>query len=544
MMSSERTKTTLPTILAFAMCFGLLALLAWHGNAFRSEFGESPDAPAHYVTGLMVHDYIAAGMPWPPMRYAENYYLHYPKVALGHWPPVFYIVQTVWTFVFSTSRVSIVLLMAALSALVACLVFRVVAKEFSALGGVAVALIWVSIPLVETLSRAVMSEVLVALLVFLAVLAYGKYIDTGRWQYSAWFSAFACLALLTKGTGIELSLVPPLAVLLTGRWRWLWKPSFWLPVPVVVLICGPWYKWAPESTHSSVAAYGGVRWIRWNLWVTPAAQIRLLGPLVALTAAIGILVWVPRLRREGRAGIWAAGLALLMSVFFWRLWIMVWDVRHLVSTFPILLIFAAAGTSWLFSHRPLTALSRRTVSCIVGLPVLAILAVNIAETKPLHPTGFASVAADLVANPRFRNSVFLVSSGAGGEGMFIAEVAMREQRPGHIVLRGTKALATSDWLGDVYEPLYRTPAELMQYLDSIPVGVLIIDQTADSREHERLLMRVVQDYADQWERIATYPRAGEAGRPISVYFLRGSEGRPINTIRLKMPYTLKHDIVD
>ena len=56
------------------------------GEAYQSEFGAHPDEAAHYVTGLMIRDYIADGIPQHPMRFAETYYDHYPKVALGNWP--------------------------------------------------------------------------------------------------------------------------------------------------------------------------------------------------------------------------------------------------------------------------------------------------------------------------------------------------------------------------------------------------------------------------------------------------------------------------
>ena len=78
--------------------FLLLVVLGYQvaNRSFESEFGRYFDEAAHFVTGLMVHDFIA-GMDWSsPVEYAENYYLHYPKVALGHWPPAFYLLQAMW----------------------------------------------------------------------------------------------------------------------------------------------------------------------------------------------------------------------------------------------------------------------------------------------------------------------------------------------------------------------------------------------------------------------------------------------------------------
>ena len=54
--------------------------LQWFASAYSSEFGSDPDESSHYVTGLLVRDYIAQGFPSSPLRFAEDYYLHYPRV--------------------------------------------------------------------------------------------------------------------------------------------------------------------------------------------------------------------------------------------------------------------------------------------------------------------------------------------------------------------------------------------------------------------------------------------------------------------------------
>lgn len=59
----------LPRRLFFLLFFFIALLLSWNSGAFRAELSDNPGEPAHYVTGLMVHDYV----------------------ALGHWPPFFYI---------------------------------------------------------------------------------------------------------------------------------------------------------------------------------------------------------------------------------------------------------------------------------------------------------------------------------------------------------------------------------------------------------------------------------------------------------------------
>src|SRR2546423_1423416 len=98
------------TLAAAALLFAIAVGSQHLTGAYRGEFGSEPDEAAHFVTGLCVHDYVAAGFPGNPLGYAKKYYEHYPKVALGHWPPFFYVVQTAWTLPFGASRVSILLL--------------------------------------------------------------------------------------------------------------------------------------------------------------------------------------------------------------------------------------------------------------------------------------------------------------------------------------------------------------------------------------------------------------------------------------------------
>lgn len=111
---------------AFVLFLSLTVAFQVIKGGYSAEFGETSDESAHYITGLMVRDYVASGFPWPPMEYAENYYVHYPKVALGHYPPVFYVLEAAWMLLFGPSRVSVLLLLGTLTALFATILCEVV----------------------------------------------------------------------------------------------------------------------------------------------------------------------------------------------------------------------------------------------------------------------------------------------------------------------------------------------------------------------------------------------------------------------------------
>jgi|ERR1035437_1431299 hypothetical protein len=144
--------------LVFCLFWGGASVLQFRAHAFQSEFGSDPDEPAHYVTGLMVRDYALSGFSKRPLEYARYYYVHYPKVALGHWPPFFYLVQAVWTLAFAPSRTAVMLLMGAITALLATLLCETVRQEMFFGFGAGVSALFVSLPVVERFGSTVMSR--------------------------------------------------------------------------------------------------------------------------------------------------------------------------------------------------------------------------------------------------------------------------------------------------------------------------------------------------------------------------------------------------
>ena len=76
-------------VVVFLAYFGITILLQWASGTYAGDFGGYPDEPGHYVTGLMVRDYVAERFPDSPMTFAENYSCIIPKVALDTGRPYF-----------------------------------------------------------------------------------------------------------------------------------------------------------------------------------------------------------------------------------------------------------------------------------------------------------------------------------------------------------------------------------------------------------------------------------------------------------------------
>ncbi len=536
---------------AFMLFLLVEVALQWAGGAFSSEFGGHPDEAAHYVTTLMLRDYLIAPGTSSPMRFAEDYYLHYPKVALGHWPPFFYIVQAIWTLLFSASRPSLLLLMALLTSLLATLVYRTIRRELGSKAATLIGLLLLAQPLIQRYSAMVMLEILLALLSFLAALRFGRFLDTGNWRDAIGFSIWSMLAILTKGNGLTLALLPPIAILFSRCFQLLGRLSFWCPAMLVLVFCGPWYwltlnlvrnTWQAESPTLG-SAIEALRYYSYHL-------VNIIGIGPSFLVLIGFIVTVARPWSDKRVEArWAAVGALLVSVLMFHVVVPSGqEERYLVTAVPPLLMFLTAGIAWTADRLPLRRLANDQK--VVGM-TLAVMLVIAGETFAIPKKawyGFGDVAEQLLSTTEFQRSVFLVASDPQGEGMFISEVAIRERRPGHIVLRASKVLSKSGWNGGSYELLYKTPEEMTSYLEGIPVGVVVLDVSLPI-EHQtedfRILQETLNTFTQRWAPVGSYPLTRQGTKhagALQIYRLLGHENRLMGTIRLDMRRMLNKTI--
>ena len=113
-----------------AVALLLLALtvaLQFRALSYSAEF--ATDEASHYVSGLLVHDYLRAGLG-SPIAYLRDFHSHYPLVGIGHWGPCYYVVEAVWMLIFGWSHTSVLLLSATVTTAVATIVYGVCAARY------------------------------------------------------------------------------------------------------------------------------------------------------------------------------------------------------------------------------------------------------------------------------------------------------------------------------------------------------------------------------------------------------------------------------
>jgi 4-amino-4-deoxy-L-arabinose transferase-like glycosyltransferase len=162
----------------------------------------------------MVREYIAHHLLENPLRFAENYYVHYPKVAIGHWPPLFYCAEAIWTLVFGASRATLLLLILLLDALLVLCVYRVARDCAGAIPAFLAGLVMIGPPFLRKAAFTVEPDMMLALLAFLATMVCGRRLEAKRPALSLFFILLCAACVLTHGRGIVIAFMPLVATLL------------------------------------------------------------------------------------------------------------------------------------------------------------------------------------------------------------------------------------------------------------------------------------------------------------------------------------------
>ncbi len=473
----QRDRWLLPTLGA---CSILIIGLQISGGAYHAEFDANADEAAHFVSGLMVYDYLTALPLQNPYTWAQSYYLHYPKVAIGHWPPGFYIMEGLWWLLVSPSRGTALLLNAVLMLLAGIIFYRLLRAFAPPWLCLAAALLLIATPVVVQSYSQTMGDLPCLLWSVLLADAMVRLLRRPSSASAGLVALWLICGLLTKGTAASLVLAPVIACVITGQWRIL-KSRFVLSAAAAVMLLGfGWYVMENAVFHENLRTLSGVAVaVPWSGGYIPA-----LAGLGFFTLACGG-VCVALLRRRPVA-VASAAILLSIGIVAWFLRAMN-DPRHFIIVIPALLALSVELLVW--------ARSRTQFGILLGIPALALFPF---VSYFQQPHGFTSLLKQI-----HRPARMLVSSNGSGEGAWIAEVALAEKRPASVVIRASKTLVSEGWNGENYQLITKTPEEIGARLDDLAIEAVIVDTDAQQNVplHQLLLEQTVKG-SRSWRRCA------------------------------------------
>ena len=536
MHERQRPRTIGKLGVAGALYFVLFLGLQWLSGAYSVGFGGDPDEPAHYVTGLMVRDYLAAHFPAPPLAYAENYYVHYPQVAFGHWPPMFHLMEAAWMMAFPVSHSSMMALMALLTAGCATALYALARQELTDNWAVFSGLLFLALPTTVAYGSLVMAEMPLALMSTISLIFLIGLLTNDTLPWAIAFGAAAAATALVKPSGFALLLVPLPAALLMNERRRVVSPRVWIGMAIAIVLALPVHALTLRLQREGLE---GRRITLDRVWQALAAYVRVLpglfGWVVLCLLAIGIAVTLAERKRSPLPGRSVVALVYLCSVILFHALVpTVAEPRKLFMAIPICVLLAVCGLKWIAGYLPRSIAVARLAPSVLG--ALALAQPVWSDLVPQHraPAGFEPVAEFILSRPELAQRVILVSAvtkDGTKEGILIAEIASRDRhRPSHFVLRASKQLMHSTWNGLNYVSLFSDADQMRAALNEIPVGLIVVDGIPGEvapLPHQRVLAGMLHKYGSEWKMV--YHQAGSHAEEIGVFAsTRDLDSQPIH----------------
>jgi Dolichyl-phosphate-mannose-protein mannosyltransferase len=486
-------------LLAVLAYWALVVAFQYAEGAPSEPFGGYPDEPAHYMSGLMMRDYVAAGFPGRPFAFAANYYTHLPYEAIGYWPPLFYAVEGLWMLALGNDRTVALLLVALVAAAAAATCFRVLAPRIGLPGAFIFGLLLLITPAFQWSDCLIMSDTMLALLCLWFGLAFARWAREPSVPGALLAGILLAAALLTKINGIHLFAVIPLFFLITGRWPLLRKVSFWI-IPTVVMIF--WIPWIFSTRQFLAIGFGGLLRppIPTMLKGVALSVFQNLEWLLLLVLAGLVYAW-KRLRADYTLSICVL-LPLCYAAFLLVAGVSI-EYRFLTPILTPSIILAGVGLRGLARKFAPDRLSADRL-----VPILALVCVaGFAATVGLHWHASMNNTIRPVVDflrkrdPSQQTSVLVPSS---AEGPFIAQFAMGAwKRPDRLLVRPNKLLASETWNGAAYKLTYTSTFEIAALLDRFPLRYIILAASKANEEfaHDPLLKSTIENHPERWIRV-------------------------------------------
>lgn len=486
-----------------AMVLSLVSLaLAWLTGGITGSF-LGPDESAHYVNTLFLADWLRAGLP-SPMAFARDFYAHYPKLSIGHWPPGWYaLLSPLFALTWPSPAVA-----AMFSAVVAGLPALMVVWALARLGaprlGAIAALTMLASPLVVDSARSFLLDQPVALIVGLGAIAWLRAAEEPGWRRFALFGALAAFAPLVKGNGALIALVPAIEIAFARRWSILRDHRLWAIAAATLLVVAPWYAVSFRISAGGFNYAPGLAYAWLALSTNVAALVEDLGWIgTALTIAGAVLGWQdPRTAPVVRLAL----AVILATLAFQSIVPVALDPRYVLPATPWAVTMIATAVLLLWRRGG----AARPIAALLGLATLIAPVTALIHLPSKRDMGAPAIVAAMRGAP----GIWMVDGRAGGEGAIIAETAYRDRGDRSLwAARASQWLSGSDFMGRGYHLIAKTPADATAILDRIGVAgaVIVRDRGQDAYPHSAILARTVAGGA---YRLMRYPFERGAGEVI------------------------------
>ena len=506
----------------FLFFFTISLFIQSYTGGFSADRSNNWDEAGHFVSSLAIDNYILTGALSNPFVFMTEYYHHFPKVAIGHWPPLFEFIQSIIFLVFGGTAIVAIVLQAAMAGFCAGITTSITARSFGIMAGVTAGFVVLFSPIFLPMIDLVMADTLEALVVTLTAICWGLFYKERNWRWCFLFSLMATLSLLTKGTAIGLALMPIIYVGLRRDFAFLLNIKTLVAAAVVAAITAPWYIFTYQMAADGFIYKWGWSYSRLSVPYFFAGLFRSAGIACTLMYCYGTfrcLVNPKQSEIQTQPDVLAFASCSIAMMVFAMLVPAYLDTRYLIPALPSFVIVAFWGfydaldnLTWPKPYKAAVQYIPIAVFILSALPIF-----HMQHVQSLHSEQLVNE----IMSSHLPNKLILMSGNVEAEGAFVSRFAEIDTKKIHYVIRGQKALADSSWMTDRYEPKFKTAKEVARWINDSGIGWIVLD--SDSRFPEFPHNALLKDAIDKGLLQSKLIKAVDhSGGQMSLYELPGA----------------------
>jgi hypothetical protein len=547
--SVQSSRLSIPREVGIWLLFVLavVAMQIW-GGAFASETARRSDESAHVLNGVVFRDYLLRGIGSNPLTFVLKFYLHYPAVAPAIWPPIYHFALGFWMLLAGSSVGAAVVFQAMIGGGCIYAMFQVGKRGL----GTALALIVCALLLSSGMFWRLLCNIMIdpALVggALLFALAYPRFAADPCRRNMILLGLAGGLWSVLKVNGMAVAPALLFAWFLTPRPRPPWKITagagiiavgIGLPFNVLASIVFAMHKPDVEPGLSAMlrrlGGYGYVL-LREEGWL-----------LLALSFAGLIWTLVRRFTNREVETVDMGLIGVLFGVIIFHVWMPAgFGDRYALPAMPVVFYFCARFCLNLVQLWRPTPLAPR-LAAVLLLAACAVYAGTHWRPYFFGPTGLRDAASWIRSQPHTPPLRVLILGKEQSETAFVVEMATADPTRGEFVMRGTKLISDSSWVGGGYKLLIGTPELLADKIEAIGFQYVIFDRNAlkDPYNEHLLADRMFSALPDRFRPVwRTKPRAEGPTHDVVVYQVAHPAQPPTERIRYNLSRSIGGEVTE
>ncbi len=499
-----------------------------------------PDASAHVMDGVLIHDWLLAGpRAWAaPLHFAREQYGHYPTLGIGgHYPPGFAVAEAGFFLVFGVSATSARLCVVLFGVLAAAGCYVFVRGLSDRVMAAIAAVLLIVLPASTNWGRQVMLELPVVATLMWAAVAFSWYFRAPSWRRFALMCLVALLTILFKQTGVFLICAIAMTLSMAALRGTVPRAHATAAVVIGIVSLIGVLLVLDDACLKTVSGYHTqAPWSAASLLFYPRAIPAEVGWMVVAAAIVGMLISFRQLHEHWwLLSFWVFVSLVMVTVASLK------TPRFAYVILPPLAIWASLAAGRLVAAIRIPTLRMAVVTAIIAYTGF------VGFRRPV-PDGFDFGPLVQACRNKIDQQVVLFSGLRDGDFVF----AVREHIPWRrsVVIRGSKLLYTCVAGPDLdMVPYVESPGELAETMKKFAFPQVFVerDNLVGTRQDDwlRTYLKESGDYRLE-ESVLVRGREGSCGRKVfvDVYSLARPWERQVDHFDIPIPRTRNSIRVD